>query len=205
MSKATRMAGTLFAVVLAFLIGGCASSNDKTPQFSGQGQHPANWLQVHYAEFIKNPDQCRTCHGSTTDPAKAGGIAAVSCFTCHPHGPSHQPGWAAANQHGRLGAQATPSSSGGFAACAKCHGTNFDNGLAVSCKSCHTKSPHPSRPWLSNTLAEPSHTMTDVANAPECAKCHTNGANSTLKPSTPAPAGTIPGCFNNTMCHGRSF
>jgi predicted CxxxxCH...CXXCH cytochrome family protein len=36
-----------------------------------------------------------------------------------------------------------------------------------------------------------------------CAFCHLNGANSPIAaPSPPAPAGTAPGCFNSTLCHG---
>ena len=31
------------------------------------------------------------------------------------------------------------------------------------------------------------------------------GANSTLKPLTTPPAGTAPGCLNDTMCHSTSF
>ncbi len=203
--SAASMFKAVCAVAFALLLGGCSTSNTQSTQLSPKGEHPAGWLQTHYAEFIKNPDQCRTCHGSTTDPKAAGGIANVSCFSCHPHGPSHAPGWEAPGQHGRLGAQAAPGVTAGFAYCAKCHGSTYNNGPAVSCMTCHTKSPHPSRPWVGTSASAPSHTMTDAANAPECVKCHADGANSTLKPTTPAPPGTIPGCFNNTMCHGRSF
>jgi len=38
-----------------------------------------------------------------------------------------------------------------------------------------------------------------------CAQCHLNGNNSPIGlPSPPAPAGTAPGCFNNTLCHGEN-
>jgi hypothetical protein len=48
-----------------------------------------------------------------------------------------------------------------------------------------------------------AHQTTDESLATDCAGCHTNGANSPiLAPTPPAPAGTAPGCFNNTLCHG---
>ena len=206
MSRAKGILASIFAAAAAILILGCASSaNDQAPKFSASQQaHPANWLHDHWAEFIKNPDQCRTCHGSTTDPDKAGGIAKVSCFTCHENGPSHQTGWADASKHGRMGAQLAASDTSGFAYCAKCHGSSYDNpvGQTPSCKACHTKAPHPNKPWNGATASLPNHTFTHISNAPECFKCHANGANSTKKPDSPAPAGTAPGCFNNTMCHG---
>ncbi len=208
MSRAKLMVRTIFAMAIAALFMGCTTSRDNSPQFSEtQAAHPANWLQNHWAEFIKNPDQCRTCHGSTTDPAKAGGIAQVSCFTCHPKGPSHQAGWEVASQHGRLGAQVAASNTSGFAYCAKCHGSTYDNpiGVTPSCKACHTKAPHPNRPWVGTSVSLPNHVFSDISNAPECFKCHANGANSTYKPSSPAPAGSTPGCFNNTMCHDTSI
>jgi hypothetical protein len=208
------MAGSCFAVVFALLAWGCAGTAGKSAQFNATtGQHPASWLQNHWAEYVKGPDQCRSCHGSTSDPAAAGGISKVSCFSCHANGVNHPAGWADASQHGRLGAQAAPAvtqvvggavvSGAGFASCTKCHGANYTDGLTVSCKSCHTKAPHPNAPWRGPTFASPSHVNTNTGNAPECFKCHAGGANSSLKPATPAPAGTAPGCFNATMCHGR--
>lgn len=205
MRKATRRLLLSLGAALAVFLGGCATTNEKAASLTPQGQHPANWMSVHWSEFLKNPDGCRTCHGSTSDPKAAGGISQVSCFTCHPNGPTHAVGWSAGSQHGRMGAQLAPAAYAGFAYCAKCHGSSYDNGLAVSCKSCHTKAPHPSAPWNGGSLSAASHDMTHADNAPECAKCHTNGANSALKPNPPAPAGTVPGCFNNTLCHGRSF
>ena len=106
-----------------------------------------------------------------------------------------------------MGAQLTPSATAGFAYCAKCHGSTYDNpvGTTPSCKSCHTKAPHPDKPWVGTSIALANHVFTNVGNAPECYKCHKDGANSALKPTTPAPLGTAPGCFNNTMCHGTSI
>ena len=204
------------AVVLGLLVWGCSGSATNSPQFSAAtGQHPAGWIQNHWEAFINNPSQCTACHGSTKDPATAGGIAKVSCFSCHANGVWHPEGWSDPSQHGRLGAQLAPvvtdsttvPAMAGYAHCSKCHGSNYDNpiGVTTSCLSCHTKAPHPDKPWVSTSVSQPSHVFTNAANAPECFKCHAGGANSDLKPATPAPAGTQPGCFNNTMCHGANF
>ncbi len=204
MSRTKLMVGSCFALVLGLLAWGCAGkAGTATPFSATKGEHPAAWIQSHWAEYVKSPDQCRGCHGSTSNPAQAGGIAKVSCFECHTNGGViHPTGWADPAQHGRLGAQLAPSANAtamaGFAHCAKCHGSTYDNGFATSCKACHTKAPHPDKPWNGSVR---NHSATNFNNAPECFKCHAAGANSTLKPLTVPPAGTVPGCFNNTMCH----
>jgi hypothetical protein len=176
------------------------------------GAHTTTWITDHWAEYLKNPGQCRSCHGSTSDPAQAGGIANVSCFSCHAQGVDHPADWANPVQHGANGAQLEPVVTtaptvpvmAGFAHCAKCHGANLDGGLAgVSCMSCHTTSPHPSKPWIDGGIpALTGHFQTATGNLPVCANCHANGNNSIYKPLIPAPAGTAPGCNNATLCHG---
>ncbi len=207
MRRATLISALgLGAVGLVAVLTGCSGAGDKAPKFSPvQGQHPAGWVESHYKDYVKNPDSCRTCHGSTKDPAAAGGISGVSCFKCH-IGPDHPAGFAAGSAHGRNGAQLPPGTFAGFASCAKCHGSDYKgSGTAVSCMACHTTAPHPPKAWYSTSASLPNHDKTDAANAPECFKCHAAGANSTMKPTvTPAP-GTAPGCFNNTMCHGREL
>lgn len=209
MRTAKHLIRLTFAAAIALVTWGCSSSSaDGAAKFSpATGSHPSNWMSTHYVDFIKDPDQCRTCHGSTSDKALAGGTSGVSCFKCHVNGPSHQAGFAAGLQHGRAGAQAVAGSTSGFAYCAKCHGSDYTNpiGTTPSCKKCHTKAPHPNRPWNGASAELSNHTFTQISNAPECAKCHRNGANSTLQPNPPAPAGTAPGCFNNTLCHGTSI
>jgi len=202
------MIHTFVAAAFTLLLLGCSGTSTDAPQFdTSTGQHPKTWLQTHYVEFLNHPAQCTTCHGSTTDKASAGGVSGVSCFTCHPNGPSHQAGWETPSKHGRLGAMPAPTTTVGFAACTKCHGSTYDNpvGTTPACTACHTKAPHPSKPWVGATVDQPNHVFTNIGNAPECNKCHANGANSALKPTTPAPAGTAPGCFNNTLCHGQSI
>lgn len=211
MNKVKGMLGCGFALALAMLAWGCSGTAGNAVPFSPTtGQHPATWIKDHYAEYVKSPAQCRSCHGSTSDPALAGGIAKVSCFTCHPAGINHPTDWANPAQHGRLGAQLAPvpgsaTAMAGFAHCAKCHGSNYDNGLTTSCRACHTNAPHPNRPWTGKVVDAPSHVQTATLNAPECAKCHRAGANSTMKPLTTPPAGTAPGCFNETLCHGTNI
>jgi hypothetical protein len=210
MSKTKWMAGSCFALVLGLLALGCAGKAGPGAPFSvTKGEHPADWIPTHYTEYVKQPNQCRSCHGSTADPTQAGGIAKVSCLTCHTNGINHPANWADPLQHGRLGAQLAPNGDGkvmaGLAHCTKCHGDNYDNGLVVSCKSCHTKAPHPDKPWVSTSLQKSTHVQTDSGNAAACAKCHTAGANSTMKPLTVQPAATAPGCFNETLCHGTNI
>jgi hypothetical protein len=216
MSKIKWMAGSCFAMILAILALGCAGkAGPGAPLNTATGQHPTNWIEVHYVGYSQTPDQCRSCHGSTTDPTQAGGISGVSCFGCHTSGLVLHPlsGWGDHMQHGRNGAQLAPVATvppqtpvmAGFSHCQKCHGPNYTDGIAVSCKACHTKAPHPDKPWVSTSLLNSTHVETDLANAPACAQCHTLGANSDIKPLTPAPAGTAPGCFNNTLCHGMGI
>ena len=135
----------------------------------------------------------------------------MSCFDCHT-AVDHPGTWADPLQHGRQGAQLAvntdPKVMAGLAHCQRCHGSDYTGGISkVSCKSCHTKAPHPAKPWVSTTLTKSTHVETDVSNAVACAACHTAGANSDMKPKiTPTdPLGTSPGCFNNTLCHGTNI
>ena len=171
------------------------------------GTHASTATQDYIAN--NGSSGCAECHGSDLK----GGISGVSCFTpasgCH-HGPV--PGWVAsapaAQQHG-VSAKKAPGSSG-FASCQICHGSAFSGGGAnISCMNngalCHgaVASPHAPRPWLGGVY---THTNTDTANAPVCAQCHyPNSPNNPADhPATPAPAGTAPGCYNNTLCHGEA-
>jgi predicted CxxxxCH...CXXCH cytochrome family protein len=204
---------TFSFIFLSVVLWGCSNGNGDSPMFDPvTGNHPANWIELHFVEFRNDSQKCVECHGSATDPDQSGGISKVSCFsasrgaqTCHANGPSgHPAGYGAAAEHGRLGAMAAPGPISGFAYCSRCHGSQYNNGTARSCFDCHTNAPHPDAPWHGTTASGTNHVFTAEGNAPECAKCHTNGANSSLKPTTPAPAGTPPGCFNNTLCHGNN-
>ena len=179
-----------------------ASGNSVPGWVAPTGGSHANSATMNY---IANggTSSCTECHGSDL----AGGISGVSCFAntagCH-HGPI--PNWITAAVHGAT-AKKAPGSSG-FAACQICHGRDFSGGGAkVSCYTCHgVSAPHAPKPWRASAGATFSHTNTDPANAPICAKCHFQGSpnNPANHPATPAPAGTAPGCFNSTLCHGAA-
>jgi len=143
---------------------------------------------------------CTECHGADL----TGGITKVSCFAnpagCH-HGPIQN--FAGGTVHGPV-AKKAPGNSG-FASCQICHGAGFSGGgSGVSCFTCHgVGAPHPAKPWRSSSGGG-THATTDPQNAPVCAQCHRAGSanNPAGHPATPAPAGTPPGCYNNTLCHG---
>jgi len=177
--------------------GSSGSNNDSSP--SSQS-HPTD----HQAAFLSDQDLCRGCHGADL----LGGDAGVSCYSssfagasCHASGPnSHPDGWADPGQHGTI-AKTAPDTRSGFSYCQKCHGEDFSGGfINVSCFTCHgVNAPHSPAPWRNGIR---THIATYGTNAQVCALCHTNGANSTLKPN-PFAEGTEPGCFNNTLCHDQ--
>ena len=183
---------------------GCSSGSNTsgTALVDTSGNHSVSFMAAHPGIAVSSADQCKSCHG---DDLK-GGIAKTSCFTaaCH-HGTI--PGFALPASHGAT-AKKAPGNSG-FAACQICHGTSFaGGGSGVSCMNnaaCHgsgVNAPHPAKPWHSSTGQ--NHATVDPGNAKVCSGCHFSGssANPPNHPSAPAPAGTAPGCFNNTLCHG---
>jgi hypothetical protein len=161
---------------------------------------------THTTTDQSNVAVCALCHTAGANltpslklPSYASGTP--GCFNstlCH-GAVGHPAGWAAANQHGPA-AKAAPSSSTGFSYCVTCH-VDYKTGVGTSCFQCHTKAPHPGTPWRSLTAGASTHTTTDQGNAPQCARCHLNNARLTTPQNV--PAGTSPGCFNNTLCHGQ--
>ena len=220
----TRALWPLLVIVVAVLAaGGCSTSNTKSglSLVDEQGNHSAGWIAAHPRFALPDGSICVSCHGSVTSAADSGGISGVSCFLasrngqgCHAGGPGTAPHpldntWVAdspaVQPHGN-NAKAAPGVSSGFAYCQACHGTgtNFAGGSSGrSCYPCHEASaPHPSQWRTGDTYV---HTTADTGNASVCAFCHLGGANSPIgPPSPPAPAGTPPGCFNNTLCHGEN-
>ncbi len=193
-------------ILLASLAAGCSTGTTTSGLgfVDASGNHTATFTANHPAFAVSDVAQCRDCHGDDL----TGGIANASCFTaaCH-HGTV--PGWASPGSHG-ASAKRAPGNSG-FASCQICHASDFTgDGSGFSClnnAACHgtgVQSPHPARPWLAATGS--THTNTDPANAPVCAACHFPGSanNPANHPATPAPPGTAPGCFNNTLCHGQA-
>jgi cytochrome c553 len=210
-TKTKLMAGYAAVFAFAILIASCSNGLKDAPKIDSLlGKHPVGWAKDHWYDFLAKPGQCEACHGSVTNRAQAGGISKVSCFSCHVDGVSHTAGFANWARHGRNAAQKEPSPAlinmAGFESCQKCHGTDYKGrSTAVSCMACHTRAPHPNRPWTAYNANVVSHHMTADGNARACAQCHTAGANSTRVPAQPPVAGAPPGCFNNTLCHARDF
>ena len=122
--------------------------------------------------------------------------------TFNPDTGKHIANWSSPDVHGAA-AKMPDGTSGGLSTCQECHGSDFSGGISsIACSSCHGgNAPHP----VSWTTGTRKHSGSDQSNAGICAVCHTNGANSPIAPpSPPAPAGTPPGCFNNTLCHGQA-
>lgn len=204
-------------VLVAFVsLFGCSKANESSTVLGASGLHPSGWVDpdtggIHPTSFLINSAACSECHGKDF----AGGITGVSCFssslngiTCHAGGPSgHPAGWADPDAHGAA-AKDIAAGLNGFAHCQICHGQDFAGGIAKkSCldtTGCHgfgNSAAHSPKPWRS-TFGGRSHSSSDASNAAACAVCHGNGANSSRIPAIPAPAGTAPDCFNNTLCHG---
>jgi predicted CxxxxCH...CXXCH cytochrome family protein len=201
---------TLSLILLVAFAGvaGCGTDNSPDVMVSppgwvvvpSGGQHAKSATRDYISDNGSIP--CTECHGADL----SGGNSKVSCFGnpagCH-HGPVS--GWIAASpaaqNHGVSAKQAPGSSS--FVSCQICHGSNFSGGGAkVSCFPCHgANAPHPARPWHGPTY---THIDTNTENAQVCAQCHFPGSpnNPSSHPATPAAAGTPPGCFNSTLCHG---
>jgi len=210
---------TLLLLLAAFAFAsGCSSANTEgtaggANHIDASGKSVPGWLVLpsggqHAVSATQNyiasggSAACAECHGTDL----SGGISRVSCFAntagCH-HGPVA--GWVttppAAQEHG-ASAKRAPGSSG-FASCQICHGASFSEGPQVACSACHgVAAPHPAA-WRGVPY---THADTNTANAPVCSRCHFPGSanNPANHPATPAPAGTAPGCFNNTLCHGES-
>ena len=209
-------------ILLAAFAAAAGCSTAESPSGSGtnmnhvlpSGSSVSGWLVVpsggtHTSsatlDYIANGGSsgCAQCHGSDL----SGGISKVSCFG-NPAGCHHDPvaGWVAAppaaQQHG-VSAKKAPGSSG-FASCQICHGADFRTGAEARPASPAT----PLRRTRRGRGAAPAYTHTDTntSNATVCAQCHFPGSpnNPANHPATPAPAGTAPGCFNSTLCHGSS-
>ena len=198
----------LVGIVVSVLAVGCSTSTKESglSLVDEQGDHPAGFLATHPTYAVSSVDQCRSCHGEDL----TGGIANTTCFTaaCH-HGTIS--GWVAAppaaQPHGSSAKGLLPGSFG-FISCQICHGDSFSGGgaqkpcLNAACHGGPGTTPHPSQWRTGDTYF---HTNAEEGNASICARCHLNGNNSPIGPPSPAaPAGTSPGCFNSTLCHGEN-
>jgi hypothetical protein len=174
--------------------------------------HPRKpWLGGAFTHVNTDPSNvgvCALCHtaGKNLNPERQQAQYATGtpgCFNntlCHGD-VGHPTGFDSPTVHGPV-AKGKPSSTEGLAHCKVCHGNDY-KGIepSPSCFPCHrVNAPHPPKPWRTGKF---SHASTDPGNAATCADCHTAGLNSDRKPNPAAPAGTSPGCFNNTLCHGN--
>ncbi len=188
------------------ILAGCSSSNKESGFNNETGKHVENWYVDHRAAFLDNPALCAQCHGTDLK----GGLSNVSCFSasfsgmsCHANGPSNHPSdWDNPDIHGAT-AKAAPSTTSGFSLCQTCHGSDFAGGTiqktclnTAGCHGANVNAPHSPKPWRNSIR---THANTNPDNAPVCALCHLGKR---TPPSYAAiPAGTTPGCFNNTLCH----
>ena len=166
--------------------------------------HPAGWMTTHGGQAVAGIDACMKCHEISVLKV---GSAVPTCLTsgCHHQG---TPGFADPAIHGlRAKLINTAQVGGGLVACQLCHGKDFAGGPSTkACATCHVVSaPHPPKPWRIAVGSAWTHVTTDPSNAVVCAQCHYPGSpnNPAAHPATPAPAGTQPGCFNATLCHGE--
>lgn len=127
MSPITKL---ILAGVLLLAIGACGSStpNSKAVYSSDKGTHPAGWLPLGHATAAKaDGNSCIECHGDDL----TGGIAGVSCLSCHTNG-NPLTSAECASCHGKppsgSGAGAHNTVTGHFAAAVK---------LPDECNTCH--------------------------------------------------------------------
>ena len=164
---------------------------------------PSNAAECAKCHLDGNNPRARTSSSSWSrpPPARPRAASTTPCAT------ATTPGTSTSGRCPRTTASppCLPGPTAGFAYCVTCHDYTDASGAGPSCEACHTTAPHPpAAAWTNPADTNNSHEFTNQGNAPECAKCHTGGANSSLQPSPPAPAGTAPGCFNNTLCHGAN-
>jgi hypothetical protein len=175
---------------------------------------PKPWINsalTHTSTNMGNASVCAQCHANganspITPPPPLPG-SSPGCFNatlCHgAAGHSSVANWWNPTTGGVHGASAkaapNPSTMSGFSTCQPCHGNTFGGDAThPACFSCHGGSaPHPTS-WITGTW---THTTTNTGNASVCGLCHLNGR--TPPAYVPLPVGTVPDCFNNTLCHGQ--
>src|SRR5574340_496826 len=188
---------TAAVIVLGLLLLATACSDPQGTFDPDRGRHAKGWLPASHAAAVTagttsmgapvySTDTCAECHGADL----GGGIAKISCSSCHLGGPTsvHPQTWDPIylNHGPSVSSGATPTS-----ACANpsCHGTNLqgviDSGpsctschsmpfdpATVTCRACHSIPPDGTRfPDLAG-----KHAKHATTNTTSCNVCH-NGAN----------------------------
>ena len=189
-----------------FLLLGCGSGkgSNSVAQYYGD-YHPTGWINAHGGQAVQGVDACTKCH-EVSILRVGSGIPTCMTSGCH-----HQstPGFANPALHGvRAKMAADPTTGGSLVSCQICHARDFSGGASASgCSACHgAQAPHPPKPWRTSGGSAYNHATTDPSNAAVCAQCHYAGSpnNPAGHPVSPAPAGTQPGCYNATLCHGAN-
>ena len=180
----------------------CGKGSGSSAAPAQAGYHASNWKSVHPGAALENAAGCANCH-ELTNLRSSSGAPSCSAVECH-----HRtvPGFAVPGSHGPRATAAQGATGGSLVSCQLCHGRDFTGGASGrACSTCHiANAPHPVKPWRG--AAGLTHATTDPSNAPVCAQCHAAGSpsNPPGHPAQPAPAGSAPGCFNNTLCHANS-
>lgn len=165
--------------------------------------HAANWAGTgtftHTTTSVDNVAACTVCHRNNNGLSVAGNPGCFNNTLCHDARNPHDANWSVPVNHGAAAKLPVPplgvNELASFSSCQLCHGAGFN---LNSCGSCHGPQPHPAD-WQGTGTYK--HTNTDTSNVNVCFTCHAGGQNSPI-PAPPAPApGSLPGCFNNTLCH----
>lgn len=171
----------MIAAALALMgLTGCGTSeNNSKSSFSADSlAHGADWVFVEHKNAAQaEGSDCAECHGSALD----GGIADVSCSSCHLGGPY--------SMHPEVWGQLTPTSHGPYAAengsagCANaaCHGADLAGvtGSGPSCSSCHMGGPTSVHPldWDGVLVTKHAEYVSTVRSFAECATVYCHGVN----------------------------
>ena len=222
MSQITILSRSVLLIAFAlFLVSGCGTANDQaTFDTDGEG-HPAGWLPAgHMTAARADMNTCGSCHGADF----SGGIARVSCSSCHMGGASsvHPLDWQiSANINHRWTAFNSGTTS---CANAYCHGSDLAGGpeSGPACDSCHTPVPSaencttchgfpPAGAFFPNTAGK--HEKHTALRGVDCSVCHINKNHADInvdvnflslysaKSGTPSHDAAGHTC-SNVSCHG---
>jgi predicted CxxxxCH...CXXCH cytochrome family protein len=167
----------MFAMIgFVVYLAGCSGGNDQSTFNPVTGTHPTGWSDpTAHGAIAKSRaagfSSCQECHGAVY----AGGLSAVSCFTCHgvqaPHAPS--PWRGEVRTH-------TNTDQGNAAVCAQCHRNGANSSVQPSPPAtagtppgcfnntlCHATAGHPAG-WSDPT----QHGTTAEQDFPACKTCH---------------------------------
>ena len=187
---------TTIVLMIMIFAAGCSNPNAQSSFNTDNGKHTAGWLPAgHASSATADLATCAECHGAALD----GGIANVSCTTCHLGGPTsvHPASWtdiyathgpyslptnsgtaSCENQYCHGPALAGVSNSG--SGCKTCHDWPFTPG-SVKCGGCHAIPPAGTRyPNIAGRHAV--HTAITGTSSASCNACHngSDGASGTI-------------------------